>query len=389
MIDFRMPALGADMDAGTLAEWLKRPGDDLKRGDIIAVVETQKGAIEIEVFNDGKLEEIRVSEGEKVPVGTVLATIRESAGPARPKEPRAMPTRTPAPPAALAPKPAKPPPAAPAKAPPGRRKVTPKARKRAAELSIDIKGLAPGPDGVIGLAEVEAATAVRQPRRPALDRSEMRKAIAAAMARANREIPHYYVSHTIDMTHLLDWLQQANATRPMAERLLYAAPLLKALALALKEAPTLNGHYVDDVFRPAGQVNIGLMTALRGGGLIAPSVLGVEALSVDALMTALRDLVTRARTGRIRSSELTETTITFSNLGEDMAEAMLPIIYPPQVAIIGSGSILQRAWVVGGGVASRQVLTVTVAGDHRVSDGRQAALFLKRLEALAQMPEAL
>jgi pyruvate dehydrogenase E2 component (dihydrolipoamide acetyltransferase) len=402
MISFQMPSLGADMDAGTLVEWFRKPGDTVKRGDIIALVETQKGAIEIEIFNDGTVADLKVGPGQKVPVGTVLATIMESGEP-KPKPPstppRAEPVAKPAEPA-----PAPPPVAAPPRAvvppPPvaalarvaggGRPKVTPAALQRAMEMGVDLTAVAPAADGVIGLREVEAAgTTRRAPRKPGLDLGEMRKAIAAAMSRSHREIPHYWVSQMIDVTPLFDWIDAENAKRSVAARLLYAAPLMKAVALALKATPQLNGHYVDDVFRPAESVHLGVATSLRGGGLVAPALHDVDAMALDALMAALADLVPRTRAGRLRSSELTDGTATFSNLGEGTSDSLMPLIYPPQVAIVGCGAAMMRPWVVDGAVAARRLLTVTIAGDHRVSDGRRASQFLSRLDQLLQKPEAL
>lgn len=390
MIEFRMPSLGADMDAGTLVEWLKKPGEPLQRGDIIAVVETQKGAIEIEVFDDGVLAETLTRPGEKVPVGHVIATIRgkDEAPEATRSVPVAAAESVKAAPAPAAPKEAAPPPGPEIPALPTR--ATPAARRRAQELGIDLAKVMAGPDGVIGLNEVEAAHPSGQERKQVgISFDEMRKAIAAAMAKSHREIPHYYVSSTIDVTPLITWLEAENARRPLPARLLYAVPLIRALALALAKAPELNGHYVDARFLPAQHVNMGIAVAMRGGGLIAPAIREVESLDMDTLMEKLRDLVARVRGGRLRSSELSEGTVTFSNLGEETADEVLPLIYPPQVAIIGCGKIADRPWVSDGKVAVRRVMTLSVAGDHRVSDGRRAAQFLTRVEQLLRSPEKL
>jgi len=385
MSAFRMPALGADMDWGIVIEWLKQPGDVLTRGDIVDVVETQKGAIEIEVFEDGVLDAIKVEPGRKVPVGEVLATIR---GPGEAAE---GPVK--APPVAEKPKPVTTP--APAVAPmapvPAGLRISPAARREAERRGIDLAAISPGPDGIIGLKEIEAA-APATPRAAGpkgLDLDEMRKAIAAAMARSKREIPHYYVSRVIDVGSLMDWLAGENAKRSVEARLLYVVPLLKAAALALKKAPQLNGRFEDGEFRPSEAVHIGAATAIRGGGLIAPAIHDVDTLDLDLLMDKLRDLVARVRGGRLRSSEMMDPTVTLSNLGEDTADAMYPVIYPPQVAIIGCGAIVERPWIVDGVVVPRQIMTVSVAGDHRVSDGRMAAQFLNRLDTLLQAPEKL
>lgn len=384
-----MPSLGADMDAGTLVEWLKQPGDALKRGDIIAVVETQKGAIEIEVFNDGVLAQQPTAIGQKVPVGHVLATIRSKD---EPVTAAALATTLPPAPAEVV-KPIAP---IPSISRPSiglevsRLRATPYARKRALELGIDLSAVAAGADGVIGAHEIESKTPAKAPRKErGIDLGEMRKAIAAAMARSAHEIPHYYVSSTLDVTPLTSWLGTENAARAPPQRLLYLAPILKAVALALRKTPGLNGSYESGMFSPAEHVNIGVGIALRGGGLISPAICDVDTLGLNALMARLSDLVARVRAGRLRSSELMEGTVTLSNLGERTADALMPLIYPPQVAIIGCGQIAARPWVSEGAVVVRNVMTVTVAGDHRVSDGRRAAQFLGVLDELLKRPDSL
>jgi pyruvate dehydrogenase E2 component (dihydrolipoamide acetyltransferase) len=225
--------------------------------------------------------------------------------------------------------------------------------------------------------------------KPGLDLDGMRRAIAAAMARSWREIPHYFVSSTLDLTSMLDWLQRENAQRPVPERLHYAAPLIRAVALALKATPTLNGHYGEQGFEAADHVHLGVAVAMRGGGLIAPAILDADTRALPELMAHLDDLVARVRGGRLRSSEMSMATATLSNLGEETADILQPVIYPPQVAIIGCGQIAEHAWARDGALSARRTLTITVGGDHRVSDGRIAAKFLRRLDELLQQPERL
>lgn len=405
-----MPSLGADMEAGTLVEWFKQPGDTLHRGDVIALVETQKGAIEIEVFDEGTVGEHKIQPGQKVSVGTAMATIL-APGEARPEGPASPATAgAPEPPpkeiqlkaARPALVPTVPTPAEPVAERPetGRPvspvvKATPAARRRAAELGIALESLTAGADGVIGLDQIPQAKAEKQmPERAqatvraGLDLGEMRKAIAAVMSRSHRDVPHYWVGHSIDVTVLLRWVEVENAHRPITRRLLYVAPLMKAIAIALKDVPELNGHF-DGAFQPFGSVHMGVATALRGGGLVAPAIRDVDRLDIDTLMAAIADLVPRARTGRLRSSEMTDGTVTLSNLGEGSADTVLPLIYPPQVAIIGCGAATPRPWAIGDAVDVRRVMNVTVAGDHRVSDGRRAAQFLIRLAQLLEHPEDL
>lgn len=377
MIEFKMPSLGADMEQGTLVEWLKQPGDVIHRGDVLAVVETQKGAIEIEVFNDGVLRDCLASPGERVPVGEVIAILDSddtSIMPTVKPSFSAVPSHTPAS----------------VERPPVKPKITPAARKLAQQLGLDVSNIAADSSGVVGLRQVQASstgTFTSEVRTSGIDFKEMRKAIAAAMARSKREIPHYYVSSNLDVTALMDWLAQENATRSVADRLLYAVPLFRILARTLMETPELNGHYEQGTFSPAQTVNAGIAVAMRGGGLVAPSIQDVAGKSIDELRKSLTDLVGRVRSGRLRSSELSNATVTFSNLGERTADTLMPIIYPPQVAIIGCGQIVRRPWVKEEEVQVRQIMSVTVAGDHRVSDGRSAARFLSRLEQRLFTPE--
>jgi pyruvate dehydrogenase E2 component (dihydrolipoamide acetyltransferase) len=390
MAEFLMPILGADMTAGTLIAWRKRPGDRVARGDIIAEVETEKGLIDVEVFVGGVLERILVEPGATVPTGTVLATIREDAPSVAPHPAVAAPA-APAPAAGM--------PGAPGPGP--RVRVSPLARKLAATLGIDPTTLhGTGASGAVTREDVERAAADRRPgavpgaapaapARPRLDVVRMRQAIAAAMARSKREIPHYYVAHTIDLHRALAWLAEENARRPVTERLLYGVLLIKAVALALHEVPELNGLWRGDRVEPSAAVHVGVAISLRGGGLIAPALHDADGQPLGALMGALRDLVQRARGGGLRSSELSDATITVTSLGEQGVDSVLGIVYPPQVAIVGFGRIVERPWVVDGAVRPRPVVTATLSADHRVSDGHRGGLFLAAVERLLQSPERL
>ena len=390
MGEFRMPSLGADMDAGTLVEWLKRPGDRVKRGDIVAVVETLKGAIEVDIFEEGVIERWLVEPGTTVPVGTPLALIA-GAQPAA-----AVAEAEVAAPAAPTPAPAAPPSVSPVPEPRtgmSRPRVSPAARRLAAERGISVDQLiGSGPGGTILHADVERAAAGAAPRPTTakrLDLAEMRRAIAAAMARSKREIPHYYLSTTIELTRSLAWLEETNSTRPPAQRLLLAALLLKAVASALGEAREFNGFFTAEGFQPGAGIHIGTAIAIRGGGLVAPAIRDADKLTLNELMAQLRDLVARARSGALRSSELSDPTITVTNLGERSVETVFGVIYPPQVALVGFGMPVERPWAVAGKIATRRVITATLAADHRVSDGHRGALFLADIDHRLQSPETL
>ncbi|UWQ27145.1 2-oxo acid dehydrogenase subunit E2 (plasmid) [Leisingera aquaemixtae] len=383
---FTMPSLGSDMESGTLAEWLVAPGDTVARGDAVAVVETQKGAIEIECFEAGTVQELKAQPGQVLAVGAPMAVIL-AAGEAAP-EPEAAPAPPPAAPAAPAPAPAAAPPAV-ERAGVGAVRASPAARLRAAELGVDLGGLrGSGPGGAIVLADVEAGGGGGTGE-PVSRLDEMRKAIAAAMTRAKQTIPHFYLSQTMDVQDAIDLLAVRNSEAPPEERILLGAVLLRAAALAAQKAETLNGHYTDGAFQPAAQVNPGLAVALRGGGLVAPALEDAPSMPLRETMAAMRDLVSRARAGRLTGSEMTRGTLTVSSLGGTGGEVMAGVIFPPQVALIGIGAPQLRPWVAGGRIVPRTVVTVTVAADHRVSGGRQAARFLSEFETLVSQPEAL
>jgi pyruvate dehydrogenase E2 component (dihydrolipoamide acetyltransferase) len=378
-----MPQLGADMEAGTLVEWLKQPGARVQRGDIVAVVDTQKGAIEIEVFEDGVLREIRVQPGEQVPVGTVLAVIDGAAGPAGAATVAAAP---PIPTTPIS-----------GSTPPGetRRRISPAAREAARALRVDLTDLkGTGPGGAVIVADIERAAAAAQTERAAPgapgDRvTAMRSAIAAAMTRSKREIPHFYLASDIDLTAAMTWLGAENARRSVTERLLPIVVMLKAVAHGLREVPELNGFWVDGRFEPGTGIHIGCAVVLRGGGLVAPALHDVDRKTLAALAAELRDLVTRARGGSLRSSELSDPTITVTNLGELGADATFGVIFPPQVAIVGFGRIGSRPRVVDDTVVARTIVTTTLSADHRAIDGHRGARFLAALERRLQQPEAL
>jgi pyruvate dehydrogenase E2 component (dihydrolipoamide acetyltransferase) len=272
-------------------------------------------------------------------------------------------------------------------------RVHPVARKMAEALGVDLsKVTGTGASGTITKADVEkAAPAVQAPAVPeARDRAaSMRRAIGAAMARSKREIPHYYLATEIDMRRALAWLEGENRNRPVEERLLPAAVLLKAVALALRKVPELNGFWVDGAFQPSAAIHLGVAVAIRGGGLIAPAIHDTDQKSLGELMGALRDLVQRARAGTLRSSEMSDPTITVTNLGDQGVGTVFGVIYPPQVALVGLGRIAERPWAENGLLGVRPVLTATLSADHRATDGHRGGLFLAALDHLLQEPEKL
>jgi pyruvate dehydrogenase E2 component (dihydrolipoyllysine-residue acetyltransferase) len=400
MIEFKLPSLGADMDQGKLVEWKVKPGDAVKRGQVVAVVDTSKAAVEVEIWQDGTMFEQLVPIGEAVPVGTVIATLL---APGETPEQAALQKRA-APAPRAAPKPLAPAAAAPvagaapmtgtAAATLARRKpVSPAARQHARELNVDVEKIAgTGPHGAVTIEDVEkAAAAAHAAAAPApADRyAEMRKAIAAAMSRSKREIPHYYLSETISMQRAAEWLARENEKRPVTERILMGALQLKAVARALAKTPELNGFWKNGAFEPAGGVHIGVAISIRQGGLIPPAIHDVDKLALPELMRRLTDLVARVRAGSLRSSEMSDPTITVTNLGETGVESVFGVIYPPQVALVGFGRMQMRPWSEDGKLFTAPLVTASLSADHRASNGIRGARFLAELRERLQHPEEL
>ena len=462
MVDFTMPSLGADMDEGTLLEWLVHPGDPVRKGDVLAVVDTSKSAVEVESFHVGVMGPLLVEPGTTVPVGTVLATIEEAgAAPAPAPAPAVAPTvvlasppvapvevetvhsplvrrdaaelgvdlghvqgtgpggaitredvrraAAPAPVAAAVEAPAAPPPPSPvaAPAPAGRPRVTPYARRLAGELGVDLAGVHPADGGTVRAEDVRAAGAApvvaapapapaappappRAPARPtAAAMDAMRATIAATMTRSKREVPHYYLTNTVDLSRALAWMHDRNLDLPVANRLVPAALVLRATALAVAATPALNGFWTDGAFHPGSGVHIGVAISLRGGGLMAPAILDADQLSVEETMQRLKDLVVRTRAGRLRSRELSDPTITVTNLGDQGVESVYGVIHAPQVALVGVGKVVERPWACDGMVGARPVTIMTLSADHRVTDGFTGARFLALIDHHLQHPEEL
>lgn len=400
-----MPILGSDMTEGKLVGWKKKPGDRVARGEILAEVDTEKATIEIESFQTGIIEQLITKPGERVPVGTVMAIIREEDKPTslREAEPQGAihqkeeikELRHPTPVT----------PAIPNVVEPSRLRISPSARQRARELGIDPSTIpGTGPGGAItrqdieataeqkgkGLKETAEETAPTEAAAKAIDRqTRIRQTIAAAMARSKREIPHYYLSTTIDMGPAMTWLKEQNLKRPVTDRLLYGVLLIKAVALALRQVPELNGFWKGNAAAQSPDIHVGVAVSLRQGGLVAPAIHHADKHTLGELMKGFQDVVKRARAGTLRSSELSDPTITVTSLGDQGVETVFGVIYPPQVALVGFGKVLDRPWVVDGQVVTRPAITASLSADHRVTDGHRGGLFLSAVDRLLQEPALL
>jgi len=448
MFEFTMPSLGADMEEGVLAAWYVQEGDPVERGQIIAAVDTDKAVIDVEVFHSGVVQRLLVEPGTSVPVGTPLAVIVDASDAAAPPEPVPEPVPEPASETepehvpvtgaarvhhashvlsplvrqladrlhvdtttitgtghggrvtradveqagAAAPRTRET--GSPVRG--SRVRASPRARRLAEQRGVDLARISgSGPGGEIRERDVLAAPspssdATATPSEQKADRSTtMRRAIARAMERSNREIPHFHLTQLVDLAALRAHLDALNAPRPPAERLLPAAALLRATAMAAREVPELNGFWVDDELRKAENVNLAVAVNLRGGGLIAPVLHDADTMGLDELMGRMRDLVERARRGSLRGSEMQGATLTVTNLGDRGVDVVHGVIYPPQVALVGAGKIVDRPLVVDGEVVARPSVILTLAADHRAVDGQKGSRLLARIEAHLQEPEQL
>lgn len=359
------------MESGTLVEWRVRPGQEFQRGDVLALVETDKGIIDVEAFHPGTVEQLVAAPGAHLAVGAVMALLRPSG--------TAAPLVTPITTASSTPE--------------TRRRVSPAARARAAAAGIDLTTVhGTGPDGTITLADIDASrpdTAGGAAPAAAAHATLAQSAIARAMSRAKREIPHFYVAETIDFEPVMNWLAQRNASVALEERLLHIVPVVKALALATRDVAGFNGYFRDERFQPSAAAHIGIAVAQRSGALVVPALLNATDKPLLQLMHELSDLVQRARRGHLTSTSLASATITLSSLGDEGIEQLQPIIYPDQVAIVGVGAPVRRPWIIDERIVPRTVLHVCLAADHRVSNGRQGAKFLAAMRSRLLRPEAL
>lgn len=401
------------METAAVLEWLVQPGDVVQRGDVVARVETEKSDIDVEIWEAGRVIAQLVEIGEEVPVGTPVLQLGESSEIADPiadqptkttalastspaaKSPRAEPINE----LARIPEPSAEPALSQQPWPVQDLRASPLARSMAAALDIDLHTVVgSGPEGAIIARDL--------PSRPLPDITDrnvptesaptatapadrMREAIAKRMARANSEIPHYHLERDVDLGSTMEWLEHYNEGVPVAQRVLSAALFVKAVARSIAEQPALNGFWVDDRFRASDGVHVGVAISLRKGGLVIPTIVNADHRTIQDIMSSLRELVAGSRSGSLRSSWMHEASVTVTNLGSNGADRVHGVIFPPQVALIGFGRIITRAWVVDDQLLPRPVVTVSLAADHRATDGATGSRLLSLLAHHLEHPEEL
>lgn len=430
MIEFLMPSLGADMEDATLIEWKKKPGDTVKRGDIIAEVETQKELIEIEIFEEGTIAELLIKEGAKIPVGTVMALINPSVVALETKIEEKIPEQESIPLQPIEEKETEPiyvpkVEETPIKESPlyqrsiddnpiGFQKTTetepnvaitkddvdntiekteaddnPIDTLKTTETEPDVAITKDNVDNTIEKIEIENTEILPDESDNQGNTAEgIRTAVAAAMSKSKREIPHYYLEKKINLSNTLAWLQIANEHRVAKKQLLPVALMIKATAKSLLEFPDLNAIW-DNGLQLKKDINIGFVVSLRTGGIIVPAIHQVDKKNVDEIMDALNEIIPRARAMRLQSSEWNDSSITITNISDGGADSIFGIIHPPQVAIIGFGNILEQPHAENGMIGICPFVNVTLAGDHRATDGLIGSRFLITLNKHLQNPELL
>jgi pyruvate dehydrogenase E2 component (dihydrolipoamide acetyltransferase) len=438
MADVTMPRLSDTMEEGTVAKWLKRPGDPVQRGEVLAQIETDKATMDLQAYDSGTLQEILVDEGATVPIGQPIARIgpagatasRSTDGPPAAEATQAEQPAAPRPGRTAPPRPEESAergrgdggteergrPQAPTERPgpptadgaaAGKVRASPLARRMAEEHGLELASIrGSGPEGRVIRADVESALAARPApaeaipvaRAPAavgMEREEervplsaMRRTIARRMAESTRTIPHFFLTATVDATELV------NLRRQLVQQLEAAGEdtkvslndlIVRAAALALRRVPEVNVSFAEDALIRHGQVHVGIAVALENG-LVVPVVRAADQKSVGQIARESRDLVERARAGKLQPAEYSGGTFTVSNLGMFGIEQFNAVINPPEAAILAVGAVVREPVEHQGQVALRDRMKLTMAIDHRALDGATGARFLQTLKKLLEQP---
>jgi pyruvate dehydrogenase E2 component (dihydrolipoamide acetyltransferase) len=426
MPDVFMPRLSDTMEEGVLSQWVKHEGDQVSKGDVLAVIETDKAAMDMEAYDEGVLTKILVAEGASVPIGTPIAVIGEAVTETAAPSPVPAPDQTER--AVVPPPPAPAPPAV--ASPAGRLPASPLARKLARERGIDLATVpGGGPGGRIVRADIEQAArqrgaaplpqpaaatgperpapgtppaaalaavtpqpalAATTPMAPAADAEEIplttvRRLTAQRLAASAREAPHFYLTVVAAADQLLAFRAQANGRRGADVKITVTDLLTRACATALTAHPEVNASWDDTRILRHRQVNIGVAVAIDDG-LIVPVIRDADRKTLTEIAREAHDLTARARARRLTPDELAGGTFTISNLGMYGIRQFTAVINPPQAAILAVGEAVRQPVVQGDQVTIATTMTLTLSIDHRAVDGATAAGFLTRLKELIEQP---
>jgi len=399
-----MPQMGYDMKEGKVVRWLKKEGEDVARGEVIAEIETDKAIVDFEAYTGGVLGKIVADEGVAIAVGGLIAVITApgeavpddivtASAPSEAAEEKAAPTD-----AAPAPTPA----AAPA-ASAGEVRASPLARRLARERGVDLATITgTGPGGRIGETDIpdQAAPASTQAAAPVgsaapvpmtsenVELSRMRQAIARVTVDSKREAPHFYVAVEVDMTKAMSFRRDINDEVGAEKRVSVNDLIVKASAIAISRHPKFNSFFREDHLQMNASINVGIAIALESG-LIVPGISACENKSLMEIATASRDLVSRANSGTLRNDEYSGTTFSVSNLGMFDVDSFTAIIFPPHAAVLAVGTVKEQPVVRDGALAVAQIMKATLSTDHRVADGAEAAQFLVEIKKLLENPVSL
>ena len=389
-----MPSMGADMTEGTIVKWLKKEGDEVKRGDKLAEIETDKTVVEMECYNDGILKKIIVNEGQAVPVGDLIAYIGDAndevpdnstdvsndsapedviVDEAPEKQATSEPINT------------------------GKVKASPIAKKLANELGVDLSSISgSGPGGRITREDVEAASSggstssneTEKIDSNSIPLTPMRKAIAGVVSKSKSEIPHFYISNSANMTEVIkkrSEFNQANNVKVSVNDI-----ILFAVTQALKKYPKFNSSFNQDSLIEHKNINIGMAIALPVG-LIVPAVLGCEDKGLMEISNAAKDLAGRAKGNGspLTQEENNGATFSVSNLGMFDIDEFVAIVVPPQSAILSVGKANDEVIVEDGNMVISKIMKMTLSVDHRVNDGAEAAMFLGELKQILENPDQI
>lgn len=362
-----MPSLGADMDEGKLMEWKIKVGDRVKKNQVIATVETTKSVVDVESFREGDVKTLVAKEGDVIQVGKAIAVLDILGDEILDLNKAQHEIQHEA----------------------QRLKISPAAKKMAQDHQLDLSLLkGSGAEGEITLKDVEAKISAKEQK--SFSGVNLRQAIALIMSRSKKEIPHYYLKKRINLDSLINWLDESNKNLAPTERLLLPGLLMRAVIVSLKKFPEMNGYFKEGKFEVSSVVNLGIAFSIKEGGVMVPAILNANQMSLADLNKAIQSLALRTKERSLTSRELSEGTITVTNVGDLGSDEVYGIIFPPQVSIVGIGRVRKEAIVDSQNqLRSGFVVDFTLSADHRVSDGLLGARFLAEIDKIINNPLSL